>query len=272
MSIFSSQKTSNLYRFLSFSGLIFVFVTWGCLNVISQEESEIGIMEKLDSMIYLDAVLVNENDSIVQLRDIIDRPTVLSFVYYRCPGICTPLMDGIADVIGKADLKLGEEYQVVTISFDPRETTELAVRKKKNYINQLSKVNAADGWLFFTGDSANIKKLTESAGFNYKSIGNDFIHAAALIILSPNGKITRYLNGTYFLPFEFKLAVLEASEGKSGPTINKILQYCYSYDPSGQKYVLNITRISGTLILIVAFIIFISLGIRPLLRKKRKAN
>ena len=155
----------------------------------------------------------------------------------------------------------------MTISFDPTETTDLAIKKKNNYKLLVEGKNTTDGWKFFTADSLNIAKATESMGFRYKKAGNDFTHAATVIVLSPDGKITRYLNGTYFLPFEFKLAMLEASKGQSGPTINKILQYCYSYDPVGQAYVLNITKITGTIILAMGLIVFLLLIIRKPRRK-----
>jgi len=230
---------------------------------------EIGVIEKLDQYIPMDAMLVDENGDTVIIGDLIDKPTILNFVYYRCPGICSPLMDGLADAMDGNDLVLGEDYQALTISFDPREQTFLAVRKKNNYLNLMEKKEQAEkGWHFFTSDSASISRLTEAAGFRYKSTGNDFIHSATLIILDPEGKITRYMNGIYFLPFELKMSLLEASEGKSGPTINRVLQYCYSYDPEGQKYVLNITKVSATLIIFLAVVLLAAL----FLFRKRKTN
>jgi len=228
---------------------------------------EIGVIEKLDQYIPMDAMLVDENGDTVIIGDLIDKPTILNFVYYRCPGICSPLMDGLADAMDGNDLVLGEDYQALTISFDPREQTFLAVRKKNNYLNLMEKKEQAEkGWLFFTSDSANIMRLTEAAGFRFKPTGNDFIHSATLIILDPKGKITRYMNGIYFLPFELKMSLLEASEGKSGPTINRVLQYCYSYDPEGQKYALNITKVSATLILFFAAVL---LAILFIVRKRK---
>ena len=230
---------------------------------------EIGVVEKLDQYIPMDALLVDENGDTVLIGDLIDKPTILNFVYYRCPGICSPLMDGLADAMDGNDLVLGEDYQALTISFDPREQSFLAVRKKNNYLNLMEKKEQArEGWLFFTSDSASIIRLTEAAGFRYKATGNDFIHSATLIILDPEGKITRYMNGIYFLPFELKMSLLEASEGKSGPTINRVLQYCYSYDPEGQKYVLNITKVTATLILFFAVVLLLVL----VLVRKRKKN
>lgn len=230
---------------------------------------EIGVVEKLDQYIPMDAMLVDINGDTVIIGDLIDKPTILNFVYYRCPGICSPLMDGLSKAMDGNDLVLGEDYQALTISFDPREGPFLAVKKKNNYLNLMEKKEEAEaGWLFFTSDSASIVALTEAAGFRYQSTGNDFIHSATLIILDPKGKITRYMNGIYFLPFELKMSILEAAEGKSGPTINRVLQYCYSYDPEGQKYMLNITKVSATLILFFAAVLLLVL----FFYRKRKTN
>ncbi|WP_282125426.1 SCO family protein [Marinifilum flexuosum] len=229
---------------------------------------EVGVIEHLEEYIPEDIMITNEAGQLVNLKKQINKPTALIFVYYRCPGICSPLMDGLAEVIEKSDLDLSEDYQVLTISFDPTETIDLAIKNKNNYKSLVKGKNTEEGWKFFTADSLNIAKATQSMGFRYKKTGNDYTHAATVIVLSPEGKITRYLNGTYFLPFEFKLAILEASKGQAGPTINKILQYCYSYDPVGQAYVLNITKITGTIILAMGIIIFLLLVIRKPRRKR----
>ena len=235
----------------------------------TEADVEIGVVEKLDQYIPLDALLIDEHGDTVLIGDLLDKPTILNFVYYRCPGICSPLMDGLADAMDGNDLVLGEDYQALTISFDAREGTFLAVKKKNNYLNLMEKKEQAEkGWLFFTSDSVSIARLTDAAGFRYKPTGNDFIHSATLIILDPRGKITRYMNGIYFLPFELKMSLLEAAEGKSGPTINRVLQYCYSYDPEGQKYMLNITKVSATLILFFGVVLLLVL----FFFRKRKTN
>ena len=130
------------------------------------------------------------------------------------------------------------------------------------------KEQAEKGWLFFTSDSTNVSNLTQATGFRYKPTGNDFIHAATLIIVDPKGKITRYMNGIYFLPFELKMSILDAAESKSGPTINRVLQYCYSYDPEGQKYVMNVTKVAGTLIIFMGLVLFLVL---VFVKKRKKA-
>lgn len=234
---------------------------------VSDDEIEIGVVEHLDEYLPDSILLVNEQGAAVWLADVIDKPTVLNFVYYRCPGICSPLMEAVAGVMDKADVVPGEDYQVLTISFDPGETIDLGIRKKENYLKLMhnaDKIEAAkNGWLFFVSDSASIVRVTQATGFKYKKTGNDFTHAASLIVVSPEGKITRYLNGLYFLPFEWKMAIVESSKGQSGPTINKVLRFCYSYDPEGQSYVLNVTKISGTLILFFALVLLLVLLFKP---------
>ncbi len=256
---------------------IFILVLISSVGIIAGQQPaseigpdpEIGITEKLDTYVPGDITLMNAQLGKVQLSEIIDKPTILSFVYYRCPGICSPLMDGIASVIDRSKLELGEDYQVFTVSFDPSEDLGLAQKKKSNYLGLMEKKEAAEkGWFFFTADSANVARFTESAGFHYKRTGYDFVHSAGLIFISPDRKITRYLNGISFLPFEYRMAVIEASEGKSGPTINKVLQYCYSFDPEGQEYVLNITRVAGIIIIFITLSIFLYLVLKPVVKRK----
>lgn len=231
---------------------------------------EIGIVERLDTYIPGNIILTDEEGNKTTTGDLIGKPTVLVLAYYRCPGICTPLMDGLADVIKKTDLVVGKDYQVLTVSFNPREGTDLAKQKKKNYLEYTGLEEAKSGWKFFTADSQNISQLTNSVGFYYKQTGNNYLHTGTLIFLSGDGKITRYLNGVRFLPFEFKMALVETSKGQSGPTLNKVLQYCYTYDPAGQQYVLNITRVAGIIITFILLLFFISLVTISLIKKQYK--
>jgi len=261
-------KISLLLMFVLFCPVL--FAQQAINPAANKNDVEIGVEEHLDEFLPDSILLINENGQQVWLADVIDKPTVINFVYYRCPGICSPLMEAVAGVMDKSDLVLGVDYQVLTISFDPDETIELGIRKKTNYLNLMShKVEEAKkGWLFFTSDSASIARATNATGFKYKRTGNDYLHAASLTLVSKDGKITRYLNGLYFLPFEWKMAIVEASKGQSGPTLNKVLRYCYSYDPVGQTYVMNVTKISGTLILFFATLLLLILVFKP----KRKKN
>jgi protein SCO1/2 len=234
------------------------------------KDLEIGIVEHLDEFLPSDIYLTDENSQRVLLEDLIDKPTIINWVYFRCPGICSPLMEGLAKVMDDSDLVPGVDYQVLTISFDPSETIDLGIKKKTNYLNLVNKKEAiGKGWKFFVADSLNIAKGTNATGFKYKRMGLDFTHAASICVVSPKGKITRYLNGINFLPFDFKMAIIESSKGMSAPTISKIMQYCFSYDPVGQAYVLNVTKISGTLILFFALVFFLILIFKP---KRKKIN
>jgi protein SCO1/2 len=234
-----------------------------------QREPEIGIVEHLDTYLPKDIYLIDENNQKVVLADLIDKPTIINWVYFRCPGICSPLMEGLANVMEASDLVPGVDYQVLTISFDPRETIDLGIHKKANYLNLVTKKDQiSKGWKFFVSDSASIAKGTRAVGFKYKRQGNDFVHAASITVVSPKGKITRYLNGITYLPFDFKMAIIEASKGTSSPTINKIMQFCFAYDPISHSYVLNVTQIAGVLILFIASLFFLVLIFKP----KRKVH
>lgn len=259
-------------------------IAWICIQSVSglaqavmnpaatDDDVEIGIVEHLDRFMPDSISLINEAGEQVWLTDLIDKPTILNFVYFRCPGICSPLMEGVADVMDRSDLVPGKDYQVFTISFDPTETIDLGVRKKNNYLNLMNHADkveeAKTGWKFFVSDSASIIRATSASGFKYKKNGNEYLHAASLTVLSPDGKITRYLNGITFLPFEWKMAIVEASKGQSGPTMNKVLRFCFSYDPVGQTYVFNVTKISATIILFFALILLLYLVLKP----KRKTQ
>ena len=227
--------------------------------------SEIGIDEKLGQTIDLDVALVDETGKKVVLRDLIDKPTVLSLVYFRCAGICSPLLNGVVDVLRKTDLEPGKAFQVITVSFDDRDGPELAAAKKANYLKQLKVTFPEGAWRFLTGDAASTRRLADSVGFRYRREGEDFIHPASIFVLSPHGKIARYMYGITYLPFDLKMAVVEASEERTGPTINKLLKFCYSYDPRGQRYSLNITRVAGgfTLLLLVVFVIALKVRGKP---------
>jgi protein SCO1/2 len=255
--------------FLVFSVVVMLPLQILGQTAISPQDTEIGIVEHLDEYVPMDIRLTDENEQATTLEALIDKPTIINLVYYRCPGICSPLMEGLADVMGKVDLELGKDYQVLTISFDPRESIELGKRKKNNYLNLMANPEPArENWKFFVSDSASIARLTEAVGFRYKRTGNDYLHAASIVIVSPDGKITRYLNGTYFLPFEITMALTEASEGISAPTVNRILQFCFAYDPVGQKYVVSMTRVALPVITLSTVILVFILVVRTSRKKK----
>jgi len=237
----------------------------------NEKAPEVGITEHLDEYIPSDIILTDHNGKIVNLKQLIDKPTVICFVYYRCPGICSPLMNGLAETIANTGLALGKDYQAITISFDSRETYDLGQKKRNTYLKKIKGQDGA-GWTFMTGDSANIAKATNALGFGFKFVNNEFMHEGALMMISPDGKITRYLKGISFQPFEFKLAVYEASQGKSAPTLIKVLQYCYSYDRKAERYSLEVTRIAATLIILFGLSLLTYLLIRGRRKKNKSVN
>lgn len=228
--------------------------------------SEIGIFERLDEFVPLDIEIINENGQKVTLEQLVNKPTVIALVYYRCPGICSPFMEGMAEAVERSDLTIGKDYQILSISFDPREGPELARTNRNNYHHLINREIDPQGWQFFVADSANIKRITEAVGFKYKRTGFDYLHTSAMIFISNQGKITRYLHGTYFLPIDLKMSVIETSEGKSGPSLSRVLSFCYTFDPAGQQYVFNVTKVAGTLILFFALVILLFVLFMP---KKR---
>ncbi len=252
--------------------LLFVFlINTNIALAETEKEIEVGITEHLDEYLPDDIILTDHNGKLVNLKQLINKPTVISFVYYRCPGICSPLMNGLAETIANTELALGKDYQAITISFDSRESYDLGQKKRNTYLKKIKAQDGA-GWTFMTGDSANIVKATNALGFGFKFVNNEFMHEGALILISPDGKITRYLKGISFQPFEFKLAVYEASQGKSAPTLIKVLQYCYSYDRKTERYSLEVTRIAATIIILFGLTLLTYLLIRGRRNKSKSVN
>jgi protein SCO1/2 len=235
--------------------------------IFPQKKIEVGIDEQLGSTIPLNLKFKNSDGETVALKEIITKPTLIAFVYYECPGICNPMQSEIAWTIDKLQLEPGKDFQVVSISFDHNETPEIAAKWKKNYLMTIKRKMDPSDWLFLTGDSVSVRTLTEACGFYFKPADKQFVHAATLVTITPTGKISRYLFGTTFNPFDVKMALLEAESGKTSPTISKVLQYCFSFDPEGRQYTLNVTRIVGTFMLL-GIGIFLSV----LIFKKKKTD
>jgi len=254
-------------KFLLFNIILLLFFT---TISFSNDKIEIGVDEKLGNNIPLDITFNDEDGNQVTLRELIKGPTVLALVYYNCPGICNPLMFELANVMNRSDLEPGYDYNVIAISIDKFENPEKASSKKKEMLSGFDKEISPDSWRFLTGSEENIKAVTNSAGFYFKREGAELRHAGTLIFLDKNGKICRYLFPSYtenhgygILPFDFKMAVIETSESKVTPTVARFLRFCFSYDPEGNKYALNITRISGAAILIFAGIFLLVIKLKP---------
>ena len=262
-------------RFYSFGIclIILLLLSFTPVKIFSQDGNpeEVGIVEHLDTIIPAGITFNNEAGQPVQLKSLINKPTILSLVYYDCPGICPALQAGVSDVVEKMGLELGKDYQIITVSFNDLDTPDEAIERKKNYLGKHSR-DRAEHWMYLTGDSANIYYLTHTVGYNFQRMGNDFMHPSCIMVLSPEGKVTRYLYGTAFLPFDVKMALVEAQKGQSRPTINRVLEYCFSYDPEGRKYTLQVTKISATVIIFFAALLFIILIIRSSRKKSKTQN
>lgn len=247
----------------------FVLLSMMCAAVLLRANDttkvpEIGIVEKLGETLPMETQFFNEQGHLVTLKEVVKKPTIFNFVYFRCPGICSPILTELTTIVNFMDMQPGKDYQIVTIGFDDREKFEMAAAKKENYFTLLKREVPKESWSFLTGDSASIHAVTNAAGFYFKrDTDGNFIHAGALVVVSPDGKVARYLNGVKYLPFDVKMALTEASTGRTGPTIAKLVAYCYSYNPEGRTYVFNVTRVAGGFILLFAAVFVVYLTVKP---------
>ena len=226
----------------------------------------LGIKEKLGEMVPLDLTFINEKSNKISLRELMDgKPTILTLNYFRCAGICTPQLNDLAKMLSRLDLAENTDYKVLTVSFAEDEPAELAAAKRKNQLASMTRQYVADAWHFVIGENNSSGILADSVGFSFEKTVDektgrvDYIHTAALIILSPEGKVTRYLNGITQLPFNAKLSLIEAADGKVGSTIAKALPYCFAYDAKGKTYIFAWEKIAAIIMLTLVFGFFIFL-------------
>lgn len=215
----------------------------------------------------MESKFVDSNNENVILKNVIDKPILLAFVYYECPGICNNTLTELSWVIDRVDMVPGKDFKVVTISIDHDETSEIAKITKENYFASIERDFPEDAWTFLVGDSSTVADVTNAAGYRFKKYGDEFRHPGGLITLAPDGKISRYIFGSQFNQFDVKMALIDAEAGRTSPTVAKMLEFCFSYDPEGRGYSLNITRIIGVIMLTG---ILVLLGI--LVFKKKKIN
>jgi protein SCO1/2 len=213
----------------------------------------VGLDQKLDSQIPLDTMFVDEDGRDVRLGDFFGkRPVVLALVYYECPMLCTQVLNGLIGSIGTINFDAGKEFDVVVVSFDPKETPALAAAKKKAYIERYRRPGAAEGMHFLTGRETSIAPLANAVGFRYvydPSI-DQFAHPAVITVLTPAGHVSRYLFGIEYAPRDLRLALVEASSGHIGTVVDQALLFCYHYDPIEGKYgvaIINLVRLGGLL-------------------------
>jgi protein SCO1/2 len=212
----------------------------------------IGTEEHPGAIIPLDTLFRDEQGAAVRLRDLARAPLVLSFVYFRCANACDFLLTGIADVLGSLPAVPGKDYIVLTISIDEREGPADAQKAKRIGLESIQVPFPPEAWRFLTGDAVSIHAVADAAGFRFARNGDEFDHPLGLIILSPQGKVVRYMNGASFLPADLKMSLLEASTGTIGPTIGRILRFCFRVDPKGRTLVFNTLKVTGIVTLLFA--------------------
>ncbi len=216
---------------------------------------KVGIDQNLGAQVPLDLKFRDESGQTVELSKYIhDKPVILTLVYYGCPSLCTMTLNGVAKSLKPISFDVGKEFEVVTVSFDPSEKPELAAEKKASYIKLYGRENAAAGWHFLTGDQPSIDALTKAVGFRYTydEASQQFAHTTALILLTPEGKISRYFYGLEYSPRDIRLGLIEAADNKIGTISDVVLLMCYQYDPAKGKYgvaVFAVLRIMAVLTL-----------------------
>jgi len=216
----------------------------------------VGIDQNLNAQIPLELTFKDETGQVVRLGQYFrDKPVVLALVYYECPGLCDLVLNGLSHAMEQSTLNVGSDYQVVTVSFNPKESWQLAGAKKANYIEKYQSTGTKEGvkagWHFLTGQQDAIKKLADTVGFHYNwdPVSQQFAHASGIMVLTPEGKISRYFYGIQYKPRDFRLGLVEASNNKIGTPADQVLLFCYHYDPTTGKYgmaITQITRVLGT--------------------------
>lgn len=230
---------------------------------------KVGVDQRLNNQVPLDLVFRDESGQEVKLGQYFGhRPVILSLVYYDCPMLCTLVLNGLVGSMKALQFDVGREFEVVTISFDPREKPDVAREKKAGYMARYGREGAAQGWHFLTGDEPSITALADAVGFRYAwdEETRQFAHASAIMVLTPEGRVSRYFYGIEYAPRDLKLGLVEASNNKIGSPVDQILLYCYHYDPQTGKYgfaIMNAIRVLG-------FATFFGLALLIFILKRRE--
>lgn len=231
---------------------------------VPKEYEGVGITERLDEEIPLDLPFKDEAGRSVRLSDyfVEGRPVILTLNYYRCPQLCSLTLNGLVDALNELDWSAGQEFEIITVSISPDETAPLADAKKRAYLTQYQRDGADDGWHFLTGGQEAITALAEAVGFNYKrdEATGDFVHSASIMFVTPDGRLSLYMNNVAFQPADMRLALVEASQGEIGSPMEKFLLFtCFQYDPDRGSYTPSVRKLmkSGGLLTIAGIVIAI---------------
>jgi protein SCO1/2 len=246
-------------------------------NQVPPQLEEVGIEEHLDAKLPLDLEFRDESGKVVTLGDYFDgvKPVILTLNYYKCPMLCGLQLNGLLDGLMELDWTPGQEFELVTVSINPLETPALAAEKKQNYLRRYGRPSAASGWHFLTGREPEIRQLASTLGFGYtldRETG-EYAHAAAIFVSTPEGRVARYLYGIEYPPKRLRLALLEASEGEIGSTLDQLILYCFHYDPSSRRYspvAMNIMRLGAGATAVVLGLTLGGFWVRDLRRRKQR--
>jgi protein SCO1/2 len=235
----------------------------------------VGIEQKLDALVPLDLHFRDEFNRSVPLSTYFHgKPVLLALVYYRCPMLCTQILNGVETSLKAVSLNPGQDFEVVSVSFDPKDTAETAAGKRKMILQRYGRPGTANGWHFLTGDEPEIRALTEAAGYHYRfdPITGQFAHASAIMVLTPEGRLSRYFYGVEYAPRDVRLGLVEASANKIGSPVDQILLFCYHYDPATGKYgalAMNMVRGAGALFVLLGGGVLLVVFRRDLRRYRR---
>lgn len=234
-------------------------------NSLPEQVKDIGIDQKLDADLPLDAVFTDDTGVTKPLREFLsDRPAVLAPVYYECPMLCHMILNGVLRTVRATPLTVGKDFDIIAFSFDPTEGPQNSHRKKFEYTERYRRPGSEHGWVFLTGDEANIKRLTSAIGYRYKKDPNSaqWIHASGIVVVTPQGKISKYFYGVEYSARDLRFGLVEASANRIGTLVDQMLMYCFHYDPSMGKYSLTVLRImrvtAAATVLALALFWFIS--------------
>jgi protein SCO1/2 len=226
----------------------------------------VGIDQNLNGQLPLNLVFRDEAGRSVPLSTFFQnkKPVILALVYYRCPMLCTQILNGLESSLKAVSFNPGQDFEVLSVSFDPKDTPELAASKKQMYLRRYGRLDTANGWHFLTGDEANIKVLARAAGYRYKydPKTDQFAHASGIMIVTPDGHLSRYFYGVEYAPRDVRLGLVEASQNKIGNPVDQLLLFCYHYDPATGKYgaiAMNLVRFAGAAFVLVCgtFLLFV---------------
>lgn len=246
---------------------------------IPVELQDVDIVENLNQQLDLNLEFTNEENKSVKLGDYINgkKPVLLSLVYYGCPGLCNFHLNGVTEAFKAMQWNLGNEFEMVVVSIDPSEGADLASNKKKSHIEELGKGDVSSGWHFLTGKEESIKALAKQIGFGYKwdEASSQWAHSAAMYAVTPTGKLARYLYGIHFDPATVKLALVEAGEGKAGTVMDRLVMYCFQYDPNKKGYAFyayNIVRAGAGIAGLALAVVLIPTWLRERRRSKSQGD